>query len=172
MEDYNLLRFIHFASRTTKIKLGIVFLTGTFIVTGTLFTLSTLWKIYKGSVPVHEETLREPAAIFHEEALKTYEIKGISVGFMDRKDSRMAYSQFTLVFNCADEPCKKNLLLNHAKVLDTIFEVSSNFYVEDFVHPEANKGFSKLKSKLTEDLQKKFADLAPKGVVIQDWFMN
>jgi hypothetical protein len=77
-----------------------------------------------------------------------------------------------LVFNCADEACKKNLLLNQAKLLDTIFEVSSDFYIEDFVQLEATKGFTRLKSKIVEQLDKKFAALAPKTVSIQDWYMK
>jgi hypothetical protein len=173
MGDSKLFEFINFASRATKIKIGLIFVTGSVIVTLTLITLTALWRFYKGPTEVKAiEPPRETASISKDEASNFYEIKGVSVGFMDKKDTRMAYAQFTLIFNCADEPCKKNLLLNQAKLLDSIFEVSSNFYIEDFVHPNANQGFSRLKSKIVEELDKKFAALAPKGVSIQDWYMK
>jgi len=177
MGDSNLLRFLHYASRASKIKLTLVVVIGILIVTATLFSLSALWKVYKGpekNYAVHEskEEKREPAAVEGAEVDNPYEIKGVSVGFMDKRDTRMAHAQFTLVFHCPNESCKKNLTLNHAKVLDTLFEVGSDFYVEDFSAPEAHKGLTRFKSKLTEQLQKRFAQLAPKGVSIQDWFMN
>jgi len=176
MQDSNLLRFINYASRGTKIKLALVFILATVIVTGSLLTLSSLWKIYKGPekpvVLAPKEEHREIASTGHEEANKPHEIKGIVVGFMDKKDTHMAQAQFTLLFNCMDEACKKNLVLNHAKVLDTLFEVGSDFYVEDFQAAEASKGFARFKTKLTEQLTKKFSHLAPHGVAIHDWNMN
>jgi hypothetical protein len=174
MGDSKLFEFINFASRATKIKISLIFVTGSVIVTLTLITLTSLWHFYKGPTEVKAvvEPPRETTSLHIEEASNLYEIKGVSVGFMDKKDTRMAYAQFTLVFNCADEACKKNLLLNQAKLLDTIFEVSSDFYIEDFVQLEATKGFTRLKSKIVEQLDKKFAALAPKTVSIQDWYMK
>ncbi len=175
MRDSSLFNFINFASRGTKIKLGLLFFSASLIVTLTLVSAATLWQCYKGPTPVDVlvDVPRQPAATIHEMgSKKNYEITGMSVGFMDKKEHRLSHAQFSLVFHCPDEACNKNLLLNHAKVLDIIFEVSSDFYIEDFLYPEAEKGFLRFKNKITKEMEKKFAVMAPKGVVIQDWFMN
>lgn len=174
MGETSITEFINFASRTTKIKLAMLLLLSVLFVTLAIFSIVTFWRFYKGpQSTVALEGHREIASVSpHEDFSKPYEIKGLSVGFMDRKDTRMAYAQFTLVFNCLTEACKKNLVMNHARVLDTVFEVSSEFYVEDFTEPSAKQGFSQFKSKLTDHLRTKFASLAPKGVVIQEWFLN
>lgn len=166
--------FINFASKGTKIKLVALLLMAILVVTAAIFSSVTVWRFFKGPQPVvsldvHREVASIPPP---EDFSKPYEIKGLSVGFMDRKDTRMAYAQFTLVFNCPTEECKKNLVLNHAKVLDSVFEVSSDFYVEDFSDKDATQGFAHFKSKLADQLKTKFASLAPRGVVIQDWFLN
>lgn len=174
MGDSNLLRFIHYASNATKAKLALVLVSASLIITVTLLTLSFLWKVYKGPehASVSHEMHRAPASLETEDVFTPHEIKGVVVGFMDKNDTRLAQAQFTLLFHCSDEPCRKNLILNHAKVLDTLFEVGSDFYIEDFQKSDANKGFARFKSKLTEQLNKKFAHLAPRGISINDWNMN
>jgi hypothetical protein len=173
MGESKLFRFIYFGSKNTKLKITLCLVSASLVVTTTLIVLSSLWKMYKGPTPEPKvlEVSRE-SEISKEDDFKTYELKHLSVGFMDKKETRMAYAQFSLVFNCPDEACKKNLLLHHAQILDTIFEVGSEFFVEDFVYPSATEGFSRFKSKINLQLEKKFANLAPKSVVIQDWFMN
>jgi hypothetical protein len=176
MGENSVSNFINFASRATKMKLVAIFVTAVLVVTLSLFSVVTLWRFYREPLKEAEaahETHREVASKHLPVGFTvSYEIKGMNVGFMDRKDTRMAYAQFNLVFNCPDEACKKNLVLNHAKVLDVIFEVSSDFYIEDFVHPEAQKGFSSFKSRISQQLKKRFASVAPEGLVIQEWFLN
>lgn len=174
MGDSRLSDFINFVPRSVKIKIGGIVLGSIFVVTLALISLSTVWGLYRGpETPKLEETHRETASSHpHEETSNPYEIKGISVGFMDKKDARMAYAQFTLIFNCLNEACKKNLTLHHAKVLDTVFEVSSEFYIEDFSHPNSTKGFAKFKSRISDELSKKFASQSPSEISIQDWFMK
>ncbi|MFM8316441.1 MAG: hypothetical protein ACKOA8_19345 [Deltaproteobacteria bacterium] len=174
MGDSRVSDFINFVPRSVKIKIGGIVFGSILIVTLTFISLSTVWELYRGNeTPKPEETHRETTSSHpHEETSNPYEIKGISVGFMDKKDARMAYAQFTLIFNCPTEACKKNLTLHHAKVLDTVFEVSSEFYIEDFSQPNVTKGFARFKSKISEELSKKFASLSPSEISIQDWFMK
>ncbi|MFM8316191.1 MAG: hypothetical protein ACKOA8_18070 [Deltaproteobacteria bacterium] len=175
MGENSLSDFINFASKGTKIKLGVLLLSAILVVTGAIFSVVALWRLYRGPETLAAREATREVASHHtseDNSSQPYEIKGVSVGFMDKKDTRMAYAQFSLLFHCADEKCKRNLALNRAKVLDTIFEVSSEFYIEDFTQSDANKGFSEFKSKLTSQLQTKFASLAPKGIMIQDWFLN
>lgn len=176
MGENSVSNFISFASTATKMKLVAILVTAILVVTLGLFSVVTLWRFYRGPQKALQaaHTIHREVASVHllEDFALPHEIKGLSVGFMDRKDTRMAYAQFNLVFNCPSEACKKNLVLNHAKVLDAVFEVSSDFYIEDFVHPEAQKGFSSFKSRISDQLKKRFVSVAPKNLVIQDWFLN
>ncbi len=102
----------------------------------------------------------------------TYEIKDMSVGFINRTGNRTAYAQFSLVFDCENEECVKNLSLNRAKLLDAIYQVSGNYYIEDFTAPLVQEGFKRFKLGLLQFLKKNFPGEVPRQVIFRDWFMN
>lgn len=102
----------------------------------------------------------------------TYEIKDMSIGFINRTGTRTAYAQFTILFDCETELCVKNLTLNRAKLLDAIYQVSGNYYIEDFVAPLVDEGMKRFKLALLEHIKKNLGGEAPRKIVFRDWFLN
>jgi len=122
------------------------------------------------SAPAHKEEKQvthkaEPAPSFS----YSYELKNISIPLVDRSATRVAYAQFTLLLDCPTKKSRDSMTLHRAKLLDTIFEVASQFYVEDFQTP---KGFENFKKKLIASYKKHFEILSPREIAIRDWFMN
>ncbi len=102
----------------------------------------------------------------------TYEVKDMSIGFINRTGSRTAYAQFTLLFDCETELCVKNLTLNRAKLLDAIYQVSGNYYIEDFTAPLVDEGMKRFKLAILDFLKKNIPGEPPRKVVFRDWFLN
>ncbi|MBI4403863.1 MAG: hypothetical protein HY537_06875 [Deltaproteobacteria bacterium] len=98
-----------------------------------------------------------------------FELRNLSLPFTNRTSSRMAYAQFTIVLDCPTEEAKHYMELNRAKVLDAIFEVGMNFFVEDFDTPE---GYKKFKESLSQSLSAIFKAASPRRIDIQDWVIN
>lgn len=173
MESTSFKEFLKIAPLTTKLKIVALFFSGFLILVVTVFSIKNIWSYYQGP-DLTESVLhrsRDVASI-SPEYTHVYEIKDMSVAFMNKKGTRTAYSQFTLIFDCENEECKKNMALQRAKVLDTIFEVGGEFYLEDFSPPLAPGGFAKFKSEIIVSLKKHFKSLAPREVVLKDWFLN
>lgn len=146
---------------------------GAFVL-GAFITISWIWKLHRGpSLPeaVLESSRKlaghEPVSFQH-----AYEIKDMSMAILNKKGTRTAYSQFTIIFDCATEACLKAMELNRAKLINTIFEVGSDFYVEDFEAPLAKTGFKRFKDKLLEKTTEFFGKQGPHVIVFKDWVMN
>jgi len=101
-----------------------------------------------------------------------YEIKDMSIPLTNYKHTRSAFAQFTLILDCPTEEAKKKMVAELPKLLDTILVVGSEFYVEDFSPPLAEKGFARFKSALRTAYAKYLGEDAPREVVLKDWFVN
>jgi hypothetical protein len=91
---------------------------------------------------------------------------------MNRKGTKTAYAQFSLVLDCPDEESHKTLSMNRAKLLDAIFVVGGGFYLEDFQGEKAQKSFEKFKKDLLQKYQTDFHAQAPREISLKDWFVN
>lgn len=101
-----------------------------------------------------------------------YEIKDMSIPLTNYKHTRSAFAQFTLILDCPTEEAKKKMVAELPKLLDTILVVGSEFYVEDFSPPLAEKGFARFKHSLRTAYSKYLSEDAPREIVIKDWFVN
>jgi flagellar basal body-associated protein FliL len=101
-----------------------------------------------------------------------YEINQISMAMMNRQGTRTAYAMFSLVLDCPSEKALKNLSMNRAKLVDSVFDVGGNFVLEDFVAPKTPETLTKLKTQLLEKYQHSFPDEAPRDLVLKDWVIN
>ncbi|NBX75806.1 MAG: hypothetical protein EBQ92_04565 [Proteobacteria bacterium] len=102
----------------------------------------------------------------------SYEINQISMAVMNRKGTKTAYAQFSLVLDCPDEESHKTLSMNRAKLLDAIFVVGGGFYLEDFQGDKAAKSFEKFKKDLLQKYEADFHAQAPREISLKDWFVN
>jgi flagellar basal body-associated protein FliL len=102
----------------------------------------------------------------------SYEINQISMAVMNRKGTKTAYAQFSLVLDCPDEESHKTLSMNRAKLLDAIFVVGGGFYLEDFQGEKAAKSFEKFKKDLLQKYETDFHAQAPREISLKDWFIN
>jgi len=103
---------------------------------------------------------------------RPYEIDQISMAVMNRKGTKTAYAQFSLVLDCPNEESHKILAMNRAKLLDAIFVVGGNFYLDDFQGEKAPKSFEKFKKDLLEKYQAEFHAQAPREIALKDWVIN
>ncbi len=121
-----------------KIKLRILGLlfagvlsTGACIVVITLILIGS-----RGSHP-HEVAAgheRKLSGVANEFAY-SYEIQNVAIPLFDRVKKRTAYAQFSLILDCPSEEAKRQMELNRAKLLDSIFEVALQFQISDFSTP-------------------------------------
>ena len=98
-----------------------------------------------------------------------YEINDISVAVSSRDFSRTAYAQFSLVLDCPSAQARHLMELNRARLLDGIFEVSTDFRLEDLTHPGGLKHFKAL---LEKKYRKVFQDGAPRQIALNDWLIQ
>ena len=101
-----------------------------------------------------------------------YELNQVSMAVMSKKGTKTAYAQFTLSLDCPSEESQKLMALNRAKLLDSVFLVGSNFYLDDFTAEAAPKSLEKFKHELLEKYQEHFQAEAPRGIVLKEWFIN
>ncbi|NBW98584.1 hypothetical protein EBR03_03335 [bacterium] len=101
-----------------------------------------------------------------------YEINQVSMAIMNRKGTKTAYAQFSLVITCPNEESHKSMVLNRAKLLDTIFNVGSDFYLEDFEGPKTAESLTAFKKRLPEKYQTEFSSRGPSEIVLKDWIVN
>lgn len=98
-----------------------------------------------------------------------YEIRDISVQLMDRTGTRTAHVQFSISLDCPSAEAKHDMVLNRAKLLDSVFEVASQFYLEDF---QSGNGLTRLKAALKKNYDEYFKSQSPREIAINDWAMN
>lgn len=101
-----------------------------------------------------------------------YEINQVSMAMMNRKGTKTAYAQFSLVLTCPNEQAHKSMSLNRAKLLDTIFHVGSDFYLDDFEGPKTADSLIAFKKRLLEKYQADFSSQGPSEIVLKDWIVN
>ncbi|MFM8270568.1 MAG: hypothetical protein ACKN9V_10300 [Pseudomonadota bacterium] len=101
-----------------------------------------------------------------------YEINEVSMAVMNKKGTKTAYAQFSLVLDCPSEEAHKTLSMNRAKLLDAIFVVGGNFYLDDFQGEKAPKSFEKFKKDLLEKYKSDFHAEAPREIALKDWVVN
>lgn len=102
----------------------------------------------------------------------SYEINQVSMAVMNKKGTKTAYAQFSLVLDCPNQESHKTLSMNRAKLLDAIFVVGANFYLDDFQGEKAAKSFDKLKKGLLEKFKTDFHAEAPREISLKDWVIN
>jgi len=118
------------------------------------------------------EHSRKTASTVAQEYTFTYEIKDMSMAFINKKGSRTAYAQFTILFDCPDEESKHVMEMNRAKIITGIFEAGGDIYIEDLTAPLAAQGFEKFKSQVKIKLTEYFKSKGPRNVLIKEWVMN
>jgi hypothetical protein len=101
-----------------------------------------------------------------------YEIKDMSIPLTNKSHTRSAFAQFSLILDCPSEAAKKKMVTELPKLLDSILVVGSEFYVEDFQAPLAEKGFARFKDALRASYAKYLHEDTPREISIKDWFVN
>lgn len=99
----------------------------------------------------------------------SFEVRGISIPLADRAATKIAYANFSLSLDCATPACKRAMELNRARLLDTLFETATRFYLEDLQGPE---GLSPFKTAIVSDLRGAFGELSPREIAIRDWVIQ
>jgi len=101
-----------------------------------------------------------------------YEVNKVSMAVMNKKGTRTAYAQFSLILSCPDEKSVQTMTMSRAKLLDGIFSVGSQFFLDDFVGDAAPESFAKFKRLLLDQYKNEFHAQAPKELVLKDWTLN
>lgn len=101
-----------------------------------------------------------------------YELEKVSMAVMNKKGTRTAYAQFSLILNCPNDPALQMMKQSRAKLLDGIFSIGSQFYLDDFMGEEAPTSFDKFKKLLLSHYQSQFQDLAPAAITLKEWSLN
>ena len=175
MSEDSLLSFFAKSPTRVKLRLSFFFTTGVTVIVVAGFIIGTVYK-YHRSPSVTEQVLTKSREVASAAPVQPYqypyEIKDISIVLMNKNATRTAYAQFTLILDCPDEESKKAMTLHRARLLDTIFEVGSNFYIEDFTPTSAVKSFDRFKGGIRDSYAKFFKSQAPRDVVLKDWFVN
>lgn len=99
----------------------------------------------------------------------TYEVKGVSVPLADRAATRITYATFSLSLDCASPGCRRAMEINRARVLNSLYETATKFYVEDFSGPE---GLTPFKAAVSAGLRGAFGELAPRAIAIREWVIQ
>lgn len=136
---------------------------------GTLVIALSLWCIAKiiliamdfRHAPKEAIPITEVVAPF----THSFELKDISFPMLSKGKNRVMYARFSLTLDCPSAEAKGEIEKGRSRVIDTILEVTSKFYEEDF---RTNQGFAKLKEDLTRALAQRFAN-GPRQVSISDW---
>lgn len=102
----------------------------------------------------------------------TYELEKVSMAVMNKKGTKTAYAQFSLALNCPDEKSVQIMQQSRAKLLDGIFSVGSQFYLDDFMGELAPQSFDKFKKLLLSHYESEFLSQAPQGITLKDWSLN
>jgi len=102
----------------------------------------------------------------------TYELNQVSMAVMNKKGTKTAYAQFSLILNCPNDKSLHLISQSRAKLLDGIFSVGSQFFLDDFMGEAAPAAFDKFKNLLIADYRVLFQDQAPTAIVLKDWALN
>lgn len=164
--------FFREASGSQKAKIGGIFVAGILGVAVSIWAIRAILQAHNGEDLAEQVLSRVVELPPSAEYTYPYEIKSVSMAVMGQKGNRTAYAQFTLILDCPTEEAQKQVALHRAKLLDAIFEVGSQFYLEDFVGGNAPKSFEKFKAGLMSIYSKSFGKMAPRQVVFRDWFVN
>ena len=163
--------FFRMASLAQRSKVFGLFLCGLMTIAVSTASIRWVWQTHLGpeveparSIP----TPIPPVAPY----VFPYEIKQVSMAISNEGGTRTAYAQFTLMLDCPNEDSQKLMVLNRAKLLDSIFEVGSTMTIEQFQGVKAPEAFAFFKKRLLEIYKGQFGDLAPREVVFRDWFIN
>lgn len=168
--------FDWFRSTTSEKKkfatLWILF--GVFITVIGAYGVKTALQAQHPSVAQESENIQqEPEEVHAAKATGfPYEINQVSMAMMNRKGTKTAYAQFSLVITCPNEESHKSMALNRAKLLDTIFHVGSDFYLDDFEGPKTAESLTVFKKRLLEKYQTEFSSNGPSEIVLKDWIVN
>lgn len=174
MQKESVLSFVKGAPSYVKARVFLLALSASVVLIVTTLTIAWIWKLHRGPSLTEQvlEHSRQSASVEAPAFSLSYEIKDMSMALMNKKGTRTAYAQFTLLFDCSNEECKHMLELHRAKIINGIFEVGGEFYTDDFSAPLAKEGFEKFKGGIRSKLSEYFHSQAPREVVIKDWVMN
>jgi hypothetical protein len=163
-------------SKNTKTFVAILLVLGIILVIVAFISIATILKAQSSHTEVVQE---QHAAHPGEQQLAKnspysfpYELTQVSMAVMSKKGTRTAYAQFSLTLDCPSEESQKLMAMNRAKLLDSVFLVGSNFYLDDFSPEHAPKSLKKFKTDLLEKYQEQFHSEAPREIVLKDWFIN
>ncbi|MCB0418714.1 MAG: flagellar basal body-associated FliL family protein, partial [Bdellovibrionales bacterium] len=121
---------------------------------------------FKREVASAPEPPREVASYTY-----SYEIKNISIPLATRDASRIAYAQFSLKLDLPSDEAKRSFAAHRARVLNTVYQVASAFYVEDF-SPEKGGNYERFKEELRKSLSGEFRAYSPRELAIENWILN
>lgn len=165
------LQFFKKSNTKTKVRLVAAIFAG---IIGLYFGLSSIKRI--ASIPGYLAALNAPSE--HVEHATpdvapftyTYEMRPVSVQINDKTGLKTSYIQYSILFDCADKKCIRNLTISRAMLRNLIFEVTSGFGIVDF--QPGQKGIVRYKQALLERLQTEFGELAPRNLAIENWTWN
>lgn len=146
---------------SAKIFTLVIMSAGVVAVAGTAFIIQFLLKNdpsalrFKREVASAPEPPREVASYTY-----SYEIKNISIPLATRDASRIAYAQFSLKLDLPSDEAKRSFAAHRARVLNTVYQVASAFYVEDF-SPEKGGNYERFKEELRKSLSGEFRAYSP-----------
>lgn len=142
---------------------------GVLVLLGAAISITVILRAQRETVDIKPVTELVQPIESHE---VLYEINQVSMAVMNKKGTKTAYAQFSLVLHCPSEEAKKNLTMNRAKVLDAIFVVGGNFYLDDFQGESAAASFDKFKKQLLEKYKADFNSDAPTQIALKDWVIQ
>jgi hypothetical protein len=158
------------ASPGLKLRLGSLLLMAFLVSLASGWAVARIWVWHRTSLVPAEVLLK------HRERQRNdtffafpYEIRNVAVPLTDHRNLRSAYAQFTLVLDCPNPESHRLMELNHAKILNTLFETASTFYVEDFETPTGHQSF---KGALQANFKVIFKDQSPRDIAFRDWVIN
>ena len=161
-----LLKFFLKAPFKIKFKFLVVVFTGLGVLGSAGFGIKKIFSIQiKPKVVEHKPVVEAPKKKIE----RILELKNLSFSVMDRRRIRNAYVQFSVLIECADDECMRQLELYRAKLIDGVFEVSSHYFVEDFLNPS---GAQRFKLDLYKHYTDYFPHHPPMSVSLKEWVMN
>jgi hypothetical protein len=172
MTQSSLLGFLRGARPFVKLKVLALLFCAAAVISLTLFSVAWIFK-QRHLTPTEQVLAKSrKLASVAPDFTYPYEIKDMSIPLTNRKHTRSAFAQFTLILDCPSEEAKKSLIVNLPKVLDTILVVGSGLYVEDFAPPLSEQGFARFKTEIKTSLSAYLQDHSPREILIKDWFIN
>lgn len=157
-------QFFRSAPYTIKLRLMVVGLLAVAVVLTSSLMILEVWKAHARFRPVPKAHPQRMVA--SEPFSQTYELRKVSLSLSDRSGRRSGYAQFTLVLDLPSPEARRWCELNRAQMIHVILEQGARFQLEDFDTP---RGYELLKEALHSAFKERFAQHAPREILLKDF---